>query len=166
MEKTKIRKKLKIDIDGKIYDVKVSVKSKTPRSTSMSVAVEQKTYEINVVEPEVRLAPRKPKERTQTGRLPPKSAGARLALEPQVNVPKDLTADLSSKVLIRSPMPAKVLSVNVKVGDKVKEGDVLLVLESMKMENEIYAPKDGKILDVRVSIGLNVNMEDLLLIIS
>ena len=52
---------------------------------------------------------------------------------------------------INAPMPGNVLNVMVKAGDKVAKGDVLLVLEAMKMENEIMAPHDGTILGVHVT---------------
>ena len=61
---------------------------------------------------------------------------------------------------INAPMPGKVLSVAVKVGDAVKSGDVLMILEAMKMQNEIMAPTDGTISEVRVSAGQNVNTGD------
>ncbi len=51
---------------------------------------------------------------------------------------------------ISAPMPGKVLEVKVKAGDAVKSGDVLMILEAMKMQNEIMAPADGTISDVRV----------------
>ena len=57
---------------------------------------------------------------------------------------------------ITSPMPGTILSVNVSVGAAVKRGDVLMVLEAMKMENEIMCPRDGVILSVDVSKGAAV----------
>ena len=54
---------------------------------------------------------------------------------------------------IVSPMPGKVIKINVKKGKVVKKGDVLLVVEAMKMENNITAPKDGKVEKVNVKIG-------------
>lgn len=54
---------------------------------------------------------------------------------------------------IVAPMPGTILSVNVSAGQAVKKGDVLCVLEAMKMENEIYAPRDGEVASVGVSKG-------------
>ena len=56
-----------------------------------------------------------------------------------------------------APMPGNILKVNVKAGDKVKSGTVLVVLEAMKMENEIMAPKDGTVTQVLVSKGSTVD---------
>lgn len=53
---------------------------------------------------------------------------------------------------IEVPITGKIVGVNVKVGDKVKEGDTLCLLESMKMENPILAPVDGVIIQLAVSI--------------
>ncbi|MGH4121931.1 MAG: biotin/lipoyl-containing protein [Clostridium sp.] len=66
---------------------------------------------------------------------------------------------------IESPMPGTVLKVNVSTGDNVKKGQVLFVLEAMKMENEIMAPQDAKILEVGVTSGASVNTGDILAVI-
>jgi len=66
---------------------------------------------------------------------------------------------------IKAPMPGTILSVNVKVGDTVKAGDVVCILEAMKMENEIMAPKEGKVVAVNVSQGSSVNSGDVLVVI-
>ena len=58
---------------------------------------------------------------------------------------------------INAPMPGNILKVNVKPGDAVKSGTVLVVLEAMKMENEIMAPKDGTVTQVLVSKGSTVD---------
>ena len=66
---------------------------------------------------------------------------------------------------VNAPMPGTILKVNVSQGQTVKEGDVLCVLEAMKMENEIMAPKAGVINQVVVSKGASVNTGDALVII-
>ena len=53
---------------------------------------------------------------------------------------------------VEVPITGKIVSVNVKAGDQVKEGDVLCILESMKMENPILAPVDGTIIEVGVAV--------------
>ena len=58
---------------------------------------------------------------------------------------------------VAAPMPGTIVSVNVSDGQSVKKGDVLVVLEAMKMENEIKAPKDGTITGISVSKGESVD---------
>lgn len=60
-------------------------------------------------------------------------------------------------LMVEAPMPGNVLSVQVKVGDQVKEDQVLIVLEAMKMENEIVAPKNGVITAVYVEKGTTID---------
>lgn len=57
---------------------------------------------------------------------------------------------------VDAPMPGNILKVNVAPGQAVKEGEVLVILEAMKMENEIMAPKSGTVTQVLVSKGTNV----------
>lgn len=53
--------------------------------------------------------------------------------------------------VIEAPITGTIISIEVKVGDKVEEGDVLLYIESMKMENPIMAPVNGKVTEIKVS---------------
>jgi biotin carboxyl carrier protein len=59
-------------------------------------------------------------------------------------------------------MPGKILSVKTEAGKSVKRGDVLMILEAMKMENEIVAPEDGTVATVDVSVGTAVEAGDTL----
>lgn len=63
---------------------------------------------------------------------------------------------------ITSPMPGNIWKVLVKDGEQVKEGQVLIILEAMKMENEIMAPADGVVASIHVSEGASVNGGDIL----
>ena len=72
---------------------------------------------------------------------------------------------LSSSGSILAPMPGTINDVRVKVGDNVKKGQVLLILEAMKMENEIMANSDGTVKSVDVSKGASVNAGDTLITI-
>ena len=62
-------------------------------------------------------------------------------------------AALASGEVVKAPMPGNILKINVAPGQKVEEGDVLIVLEAMKMENEIVAAKSGTVAQVAVSKG-------------
>jgi len=66
---------------------------------------------------------------------------------------------------LNSPMPGTILDVKVSNGEKVKKGQLLMILEAMKMENEIVSPKDGIISSIQVSKGLSVNSGALLCVI-
>lgn len=66
---------------------------------------------------------------------------------------------------IKSPLPGTILDIKVSTGAKVKRGQLLLIIEAMKMENEIVAPKDGIVSQVIVSKGANVATNDLLMVI-
>lgn len=63
---------------------------------------------------------------------------------------------------IKAPMPGTIIDVKVNPGQSVKRGDVLFILEAMKMENEIMAGEEGVIASVAVSKGTTVNTDDLL----
>jgi biotin carboxyl carrier protein len=62
---------------------------------------------------------------------------------------RERSPDLA-KETVEVPITGKIISVDVKIGDKIKEGDVLCVLESMKMENPILSPVDGKVVEIGV----------------
>ncbi|MEG2073709.1 MAG: biotin/lipoyl-containing protein [Angelakisella sp.] len=66
---------------------------------------------------------------------------------------------------VKAPMPGTILKSSVAVGDAVKSGDVLVVLEAMKMENDIVAPCDAKVVQVLVSKGSTVNTDDVLVVL-
>ena len=66
---------------------------------------------------------------------------------------------------VSAPMPGTVLDIMVKEGDVVKSGQVCVILEAMKMENELPAPCDGTVKSVNVTTGASVNTADVLVVI-
>ncbi len=69
------------------------------------------------------------------------------------------------RVIIQSPMPGMVIDIPVKEGEEVKKGQVLVILESMKMQNELTAPRDGVIARIQAAINDNVERKQPLLIL-
>lgn len=69
--------------------------------------------------------------------------------------PKKAAVPVSNEgsVKISAPMPGKILAVKASVGQAVKKGDTLLILEAMKMENDIVAPSDGTVVSINVAAG-------------
>lgn len=76
------------------------------------------------------------------------------------------TAPVGEGEKITAPLPGNILDVKVANGATVKKGDILCVLEAMKMENEIVAPKDGTIVSVSATKGSSVNTGDLLFVLA
>ena len=71
-------------------------------------------------------------------------------------------AAAAGAVSVKAPMPGNILDVKVKVGDAVKAGQILVILEAMKMENEIVAPQDGTVAGINCAKGETVNVDDVL----
>ena len=65
-------------------------------------------------------------------------------------------AGAQGSVAVNAPMPGKILSVKASAGQAVKKGDVIMILEAMKMENEVVAPQDGTIASINVAAGDSV----------
>lgn len=72
---------------------------------------------------------------------------------------------VQEKVFLQAPMPGLVIDVPVKEGQEVEEGDVLLILESMKMQNELTAPRQGTVSMIKVQVNENVDRKQTLLIV-
>ena len=97
-----------------------------------------------------------------TGAAPTASPAAAPAPTP---APTPAAAAPAGGEQVTSPMPGTILSVNVAAGDTVKRGQVLMILEAMKMENEIMCPCDGKVASVNTSKGASVESGTLLCVI-
>lgn len=84
----------------------------------------------------------------------PKAAPAPKAAAPKAAAPA--VSGTAGSVKVNAPMPGKILAVKANPGDKVTKGQVILVLEAMKMENDIVAPQDGTVASVNVAVGSSV----------
>lgn len=93
----------------------------------------------------------------------PAAKPAASAPKPKPQAPK---AEEAGDGTICAPMPGTVINISVANGDQVSKGQTLLVLEAMKMENEIMAPQDGVIAEIRVEKGASVNAGEALIILS
>lgn len=74
---------------------------------------------------------------------------------PAPAAPKAATG-VAGAVKVTAPMPGKILGIKTQVGATVKKGEVVIILEAMKMENEIVAPQDGTVASIAVSVGASV----------
>lgn len=124
------------------------------------IKVNGNQYEVEVEEVKVDMAAQVLSEPVKAA---PVSATAAPASAP---APKKDTAVPQGATTVTAPMPGTILKVNVNSGDAVKKGQVLLILEAMKMENEITAPKDGTVASVNVAKGTAVSAGDVMVSIS
>ena len=76
--------------------------------------------------------------------------------------PKAVPSGTQGSVKVNAPMPGKILVIKANAGQAVKKGEVIFVLEAMKMENEIVAPSDGTVASVNTAVGSNVEAGDVL----
>lgn len=127
-----------------------------------NITVNGKAYEVEVEEvggvasPVQRTAPRAAAPSAAAPSAPAPAA-------PKAAAPSAPIAEGGEKVV--SPMPGTIFDIKVAVGDTVSQGDVLLILEAMKMENEIMAPTGGKVLSINTNKGASVNSGDVLVVI-
>lgn len=82
--------------------------------------------------------------------------------EPEPKPAAPIVGGSQGNTKVTSPMPGTILKVNVQVGQTIKKGDIVCILEAMKMENEIPSPRDGVIASVNVQNGASVNTGDVL----
>lgn len=126
-----------------------------------NITVNGKTYEVDVEEiggvPTAPVAPRAAAPKAAAPRAAAPKAAAQKA------APK--AAPTGNGTNITAPMPGTIFEMKVNEGDTVAAGDVVLVLEAMKMENEISSPVDGTITSILVKTGEAVNGGDVLVVI-
>lgn len=135
-------RKFIINVNGNSYEVEVE-------EVKDGVAAAPSTVQKTSVQP---AAPVQKSE--------PAAASTAKPVEP----PKAAASVPAGGLKITSPMPGNIWDIKVSTGDTIKKGDVVLILEAMKMENEIMAPKDGKIASIHVTKGATVNSGDVLVV--
>jgi len=89
------------------------------------------------------------------------AAAAPVAAAP-VAAPTPVASGAAGSITVASPMPGKILAIKANAGQAVKRGEVVMILEAMKMENEITAPEDGTIASINVAVGDSVESGDTL----
>ena len=122
------------------------------------VTLNGKNYEVEVEETDAVIT-------AVTDAAPVQAAPAPVAAPAAPAAPAAASAPAADGTKVPSPMPGTILSVNVAVGQAVKPGDVIMILEAMKMENEIVAPCGGTVKQVTVSKGSTVETDSVLAII-
>ena len=110
------------------------------------VTLNGKTYEVEVEVGKVVLL-------DEYEACAPAATAAPAAPAAPAAAPAPAPVALSDGEPVNAPMPGNILRIDVKEGDKVKAGQTLLILEAMKMENEIAAPKDGTVVQIATSKG-------------
>ncbi len=96
------------------------------------------------------------------GEVPAAQAQAPVAAPAAKPAPK-AAPSAQGKLSVKAPMPGTILKINASAGQAVKKGDVLCVLEAMKMENDICAPEDGTVASVNVQKGTSVSTDEVLI---
>ena len=109
-----------------------------------TITVNGNVYDVTVEEGAAGAATSAPKAAA------PKAAAPKAA--PKAAAP----AGAAGSVKVNAPMPGKILSVKASAGQAVKKGDVIMILEAMKMENEVVAPQDGTVASINVAAGDSV----------
>lgn len=142
-----MKKEFKYTINGNQYEVAIG----EVEETTATVVVNGEEYKVEwepEAEPEKKVVLKKP---------------AAEAAAPEES--SEGNANVNTNNAIKAPLPGVITSIEVSVGDEVKAGDTVLVLEAMKMANNIEAEKDGKIAAICVKVGQTVMEDDPLVVI-
>lgn len=126
-----------ITVNGIAYDVTVEERTGNyvPTSTTTYKAPVTQVAPTPVAVPTTSTAAPQSVEETKSPANTPAASGS------------------EGSIKVNSPMPGKILAIKVNIGQAVKRGDVILILEAMKMENEIVAAEDGTIASIHVNVG-------------
>ena len=136
-------KKFRITVDGNQYDVEVEELSGESSQTVSQDTTTQKPKKVENKKPKKKSKPKKSNKKKE----------------------KKSTPTVTGGQSVKAPMPGTVLSIAVSEGDKVDSGDLLLVLEAMKMENPINSESAGTVKSIECSDGESVESGDVLIVI-
>jgi len=127
------------------------------------VKIGSKEYEVEVEKGQANIV----KTTTITEQTAPVTTTVASPAAPAVSAVTTTTASAvpAEGEAIKAPMPGMIVDIKVNNGSSVKKGDILVVLEAMKMENELVAPIDGIVAQVLVAKGASVATNDVLIII-
>ena len=134
-------KNYNITVNGQVYQVAVEEVG-TGSNVNVVQPVNQTVTPVQTPQPVAPVAPTAP------------------ASKPSQEAPK---TGSQGSTKVNAPMPGKILDVKVNVGDSVNKGSVLVILEAMKMENEIVAPADGTVASVNVTQNQTVEPGDVII---
>ena len=144
-------KKFKLTIDGKIFEVSVNEQDKNVAE----VIVNGKPYTVAFERedaPVVQAVRRPPVQKASNTDAPAKKAAAAAPAVKKVGSSKS----------VKSPLPGNIFKIVVSVGQEVKRGEQIIIIESMKMENSITADKDGTVKAIYIEVGQSVLQGDAL----
>ncbi len=132
------------------------------------VTLNKRVYEVEVEAGEAMLVDEYDLKAPAAAAAPAPAAAAPAAAAPAAAPAPAAPAGgaLAAGTVIKSPMPGNVLKINVAPGQKVNEGDVLLILEAMKMENEVVSTKTGTVAQIVVEKGAVVETDSPLVVIA
>ena len=131
------------------------------------ITVNGKSYEVEVEEIGQEISTTRTVSAPSAPKAAPAAAAAPEPAPQKTETPKPATGGAvpQGAETIKAPMPGTILDVKVKVGDKISKGQVIAILEAMKMENEIMSPRDGEVVSVQVATGASVNPGDVIVAI-
>jgi biotin carboxyl carrier protein len=164
---------VKLNVNGVVHDVRIAGRRIEVDGLAFDVQAERQGSTVTVhIGPDRFILEL---ERHERGRWEVKTGGQTYSVQAEREVEHEPPASPAASVarsaaqavagVVRAPVPGRVLSIKVKAGDSVVEGDLLLMLEAMKMENEIRAAVRGVVREVLVSEGARVGEGDPLVII-
>ena len=148
---TRKMKKFNFKIDGETFDVSVNEQDKNVAEVIVNGQSYTVEFERENVTPDKQQIVRKPVQKINSNDAQKKTV-----------TPVAVVKKAGSEKSVKSPLPGNIFKIPVSVGQEVKRGERLIVIESMKMENNIMADKDGIVKAIHVEIGQSVLQGDAL----